>query len=180
MDYSYWYKIAENLRTELLKIKALFELHVSLKKDVSEIYTIKEKLAESDKRHIEILSIFAAIVMFVSNEVQMFSNLKNVKDAVIFTLFFAFSLGLFVMLIWFVTRPTTVNLKKLPLTHRLLIILFVLGFVAAGVYLFFDSSSQSSLMKKEQGTVDRQIDSLKKKVTLDSLRQVQVRYLKTK
>ncbi|WP_288882574.1 hypothetical protein [Pedobacter panaciterrae] len=172
MDYKFWFKIVETLRADLVKFKALRDLRISLKEDIKEIYDVKNKLAESDKRHIEILSIFSAIVLFVSNEVQLFTHLKSVTDAVIFTLFFAYALGLFVMLIWFVTRPSSVNLRKLPLTHYVLIGVFLTGFISAGLYLYFDSMAQSNLIRKKQTSFENRIDSLRNEIKMDSLKKV--------
>jgi hypothetical protein len=176
MDYRFWRKTVEALSSELLKFKALRDLRVSLKKDITEIYDVKNKLAESDKRHIEILSIFSAIVLFVSNEVQLFSHLESVADAVLFTLFFAYALGLFVILIWFVTRPSSVNLRKLPITHYILIGIFLLGFIAAAIFLFNDSKSQSKIVKRNMAPFESKIDSLKHQIQIDSLKAVHKRY----
>ncbi|MCZ4224937.1 hypothetical protein [Pedobacter rhodius] len=177
LDFAYWRKIADDLSSELVKLKALRDLRVSLRKDITEIYDVKNKLAESDKRHIEILSIFAAIVLFVSNEVQLYSKLKSVADAVVFTLFFAYALGLFVMMIWFVTRPAAVNLRKLPTTHRILIGVFLSGFISAGIYLYCDYNSDSSITIRSKMPMEKRIDSLKQQVKMDSLKFSQKKYL---
>ncbi|WP_293298872.1 hypothetical protein [Pedobacter sp. UBA4863] len=165
MDYSYWSKKIENYNSELLKFKTMRDLHVAMKKDKEEINRIKDKLSETDKRHIEILSIFAAIVMFVSGEIQIFSKITNINDAVVFTLFFAFSIGVFVVLIWFVTRPTSISLKRLPITHKILVGLFLSGFVGAGGYLYFDRKDLTT----KHVNLDNQIDQAKKQLKLDSI-----------
>ena len=65
-----------------------------------------EKRAEdaeknATKHNVEILSIFAAIVMFVSGNIQIFQYISSAKLAIIFMVWFAFSLASFVFLIRF-------------------------------------------------------------------------------
>jgi hypothetical protein len=176
-NYSEWWQVTDNFRADLLKFKAMRDLRSSLRLDIEEIYQVKNRLAESDKRHIEILSIFAAIVMFVSNEVQMFSHMKSVAEAVVFTLFFAYALGLFVLLIWFVTRPMAVNLWKLPTTHYILLIFFSVGFFAAGGYLYIDAKDVGYIYKNKGIELKSQIRLYKDSITLDSLKQSHGDYL---
>ncbi|SFF09271.1 hypothetical protein SAMN05518672_1162 [Chitinophaga sp. CF118] len=158
----------ESFKAELNKFNSMFEIQKMIDADRNDVKLVKQEIEKTDKRHIEILSIFAALVMFVSNEIQIFSKIPNMGDAVIYTLFFAYGLGLFVVMIWFITRPEGVKWKNLPISHGFIASFFLMGLVTAIVYV--------GITKFSKGTKEAQleylqfkIDSLQKAKVIDSL-----------
>ncbi|WDZ98703.1 hypothetical protein [Mucilaginibacter sp. SJ] len=157
----------EEYRMDRLKFNSMYEIEKMIDADRKVVKGVKEEIERTDKRNIEILSIFSAIVMFVSNEIQIFSKVANVKDAVAFTLFFAFGLGLFVLMIWFVTRPEGVKLKNFNFIHWFMITLFSLGLSSGIGYLYFSKPVINNANELQK--LQFKIDSVKKVKVLDSL-----------
>ncbi|WP_047452082.1 hypothetical protein [Alistipes sp. ZOR0009] len=56
------------------------------------------------KKNVEVLSIFAAIVLFVVGNIQLFAQLTSLKSALLFILVFAYIISMFVLLIRLTTR----------------------------------------------------------------------------
>ncbi|WP_320054548.1 hypothetical protein [uncultured Acetobacteroides sp.] len=56
------------------------------------------------KKNVEVLSIFAAIVLFVVGNIQLFIQLTTLKSALMFMLVFAYAISMFVLLIRLTTR----------------------------------------------------------------------------
>jgi hypothetical protein len=117
---------------KLEKYKTLLEVHENLKAEKSTIKELRENIEKNDRRSIEILGVFSAIVLFTSSSVQIFS-IKDVqfKDALKFMLCFSYSLTLFIFLIWLITRE---NIKSVTTIHRMFF--FALAFVALISLLF--------------------------------------------
>ncbi|WP_439695377.1 hypothetical protein ACFGVS_20425 [Mucilaginibacter sp. AW1-7] len=158
----------EIYKAELNQFNAMFEIQQLIDVDRKDIKTVKQEIERTDKRHIEILSIFAALVMFVSNEIQIFSKVPNMVDAVAYTLFFAFGLGLFVLMIWFITRPEGVKLDSLTFMHWFVVILFSIGLISAVTYVY-TSKFPNKGQQQELSRMDFKIDSLKRSKTIDTL-----------
>ena len=105
------------LSRKLEKYKTLFEVHENLKSEKTIIKELRENIEKNDRRSIEILGIFAAIVLFTSSSVQIFS-IKGVdfKQALKFMLCYSYSLTLFIFLIWLITRE---NIKSVTTIHKI-------------------------------------------------------------
>ncbi|CAI2766140.1 hypothetical protein [Flavobacterium collinsii] len=97
------------------KYLTLIELQENLENQKSIILRVRESVEKSEKKSIEILGIFSAIVLFTSGSIQIFS-IKNLtmSEAIQFMLAFSYSLVLFIFLIWLITRE---NLKSLTKVH---------------------------------------------------------------
>lgn len=94
----------------------------------------RRSIENSEKKNIEILSIFSAIVLFSFGEIQMFQRLEG-NEIFKFSLLFAYSLIMFVLVIWLITRDYSVSGKlKLPTMHYVLIGLIGL----ATIVIFFN------------------------------------------
>jgi hypothetical protein len=117
---------------KLEKYKTLYEVHENLKNEKRIINQLKVDIEKNDKRSIEILGIFSAVVLFTSSSVQIFS-IEDVqfKDALKFMLCFSYSLTLFIFLIWLITRE---NIKSVTTIHK--IFFYALTFVAIVSLLF--------------------------------------------
>ncbi|WP_369013368.1 hypothetical protein [Flavobacterium anhuiense] len=97
------------------KYLTLIELQENLENQKEIILRVRESVEKSEKKSIEILGIFSAIVLFTSGSIQIFS-IKNLSmsEAIQFMLAFSYSLVLFIFLIWLITRE---NLKSLTRVH---------------------------------------------------------------
>lgn len=167
INYKQFKEKLEQYKAELNKFNSMLDVQKMIDQDRKDIHTVKQEIAKTDKRHIEILSIFAALVMFVSNEIQIFTKIPNMADAVIYTLFFSFGLGFFVLLIWFITRPEGVKFKDLRITHIVISIFFIIGLVGAFIYVIKAKPSYSNQNKLQD--LEFRIDSMKKQKVIDSL-----------
>lgn len=169
LDYLNFKDSLEAYKAELTKFKAMLDNQRLMLKDRKNIQSMKADIERTDKRHIEILSIFAAIVMFVSNEIQIFTKITNMADAVAYTLFFAYGLGVFVLLIWFITRPEGVSWKSFSLVHYLIFIFFSGGLIYGVTYIKKHEHVKTSDERKIEH-LNFQIEALKKQIAIDSLK----------
>ncbi|MEZ2338556.1 hypothetical protein AB6735_23110 [Mucilaginibacter sp. RCC_168] len=157
----------EFFKAESYKFDAMLEIQQMMVSDRGELNSVKQEMKNTDKRNIEILSIFAALVMFVSNEIQIFGKVANMADAVAYSLFFAFGLSLFVMLIWLITRPEGLKKDDFKLSHKIGLTFYIVGLLAAIAYVSFIKFADSP--EKKLSRMQFKIDSLKKIRTFDTL-----------
>lgn len=123
---------------ELIRLK--LDLSTNFKDVQDKISEANNQIQNSNKTQVEILSIFAAIVLFVASNIQLFPKFKTLKQALLFTITEAFSLGLFVMLIWFVTRGNIISeLKRnVPWLHISLLFFFaIISAILVVLILFY-------------------------------------------
>lgn len=109
--------------------KTICEVHLNLKKEKDIILKLKSDMELSERKSIEILGIFSAIVLFTSGSIQIFSiDGMTVKDGLRFMLIFSYSIVLFVFLIWLISRD---NLKNLTIIHKAFsVVLFVITIIS--------------------------------------------------
>lgn len=129
VDYDKEEKRIEKLHSNLIKFKAIVEAHRSVNSIITklkksnemlerEIDSLKIKsvtdaerinsqvqsdLKDNQKGSIQILAIFAGIVIFASGTIQIFKGASNIKDATIFMLLFASALSIISLSIWFIS-----------------------------------------------------------------------------
>jgi hypothetical protein len=117
----------DDLHNQRTKYHILFETHKVIEEEKEEILEIKADLDKKDNRSIEILSIFAAIVLFASGNIQIWKKEMPLRDALLFMLTFTYSLTVFVSLLWLITRKGA----KVSIIHWVLIGGFILlGYLA--------------------------------------------------
>ncbi|WP_040993336.1 hypothetical protein [Chryseobacterium oranimense] len=169
LDYHKYFEELEEFKSELYKFKTMYDVQRLTQEDHKDIQIMKAEIDKTDKRHIEILSIFAALVMFVSNEIQIFSKVTNMKDAVSYTLFFAYGLGLFVLMIWFITRPEGLRRTSFSWVHKAIISIFAIGFIS-GLWYVNRKNPDPTPEEKKIIKLNYDIIVLKKQSTIDSLK----------
>lgn len=76
----------------------------SIKSAGKKIEELRTENRELLKKNVEVLSIFAAIVLFVVGNIQLFAQLTELKSALMFMLVFAYIISMFVLLIRLTTR----------------------------------------------------------------------------
>lgn len=84
----------EFLESTIIQIENLWHQVSFYKKE------IENKFNDSRNWQIEILAIFSAIVLFVSWSIQLFTRLEDLQSAIIFTLFFAWSICILVSMVF--------------------------------------------------------------------------------
>lgn len=97
------------------------------------------------KKNVEVLSIFAAIVLFVVGNIQLFIQLTSLKSALLFMLVFAYAISMFVLLIRLTTRNypdvrkgiSWIKVLKFNLFESIHLGLMVVATVAILIILFF-------------------------------------------
>lgn len=113
----------EQLREEYKKYSLLSEVHNNIKAEKDIIGKNKQSIENAERKNIEILSIFSAVVLFTMGEIQIFSQVPK-EDLIPFTLMFAYCLVLFAIVIWLITRDySTSNKFYLPTAHVIIICL---------------------------------------------------------
>lgn len=150
VDYEKEEKRIEKLQSDLIKLKAIIEAkksidsailklraeNKSLQKEVRSLKensitetkritdTVQSDLKENQKSNIQILAIFAGIVIFASGTIQIFKGASNIKDATIFMLLFASALSIISLSIWLLfTSKSKWDAPKLIFAFILVIIL---------------------------------------------------------
>jgi uncharacterized membrane protein len=103
------FKLVLNQNTEINELKNnLKTLQSNVAKAVSksdEKISVQEgKISAQSNKNIEILALFATFFTFISVNVQVFSNLKNLYQSLIFVFFFGLILIAFLMLFFAYTR----------------------------------------------------------------------------
>ncbi|KQR65344.1 hypothetical protein [Pedobacter sp. Leaf176] len=178
LEYTEYKDELETFKSRLTKYNAMYDVQELLQNDHKDIQVVKEEIEKTDKRHIEILSIFAALVMFVSGEIQIFSKLVDMRDAVTFTLFFAYGLGLFVLMIWFITRPKGLKRSSFSSMHYFIICIFFIGMVS-GIWFVNKSDPPKTKSQVKIDSLNNAIQILRKQRTIDSLNAQRAKPVKT-
>lgn len=108
------------------KLNSYLEFSLFFNNETNEINKIKESVKETDKRSIETLTIFTAIISFIIGYVALFQFIKTFIDAIIFILSYAIALSIFVLLIFVYTKEA----EKIKSYWR-----FLGGFYAVSILL---------------------------------------------
>lgn len=150
VDYEKEEKRIEKLQSDLIKLKAIIEAKKSIDSVILKLKnenkslqeevrllketsiaetekitnTVQSDLKENQKINIQILAIFAGIVIFASGTIQIFKGASNIKDATIFMLLFASALSIISLSIWLLfTSKNKWDAPKLIFAFILIIIL---------------------------------------------------------
>jgi hypothetical protein len=104
----------KELSRTLGKFNTLLEVHQNMKVEKEIILNLKLDVEKSERKSIEILGVFSAIVLFTSGSLQIFSiDGMTTKDGLKFMLVFSYSIVLFVFLIWLISRDSLKSLTKI-------------------------------------------------------------------
>lgn len=86
------------------KLNSYLEFSLFFNNETNEINKIKESVKQTDKRSVETLTIFTAIISFIIGNVSLFQFIKAFYEALIFILIYAIALSAFVLLIFVSTK----------------------------------------------------------------------------
>ncbi len=146
-----------NYRKKLKALQAKVSLYTSIleMKDISIkehafVQEVHNEAKESQKNNIQILSVFAALVIFAAGNMQIFKTVETLKEAIIFMLTLAYALCLFSVVIWFIVSYK----KKFQLTqaHKSLILCLFIGLVFSICAIFMDWGNKNIAYSKEKQT----------------------------
>ena len=149
-----------------------FLTDIAYQESIGKIEKSEKRAEEAEKNaakhNVEILSIFAAIVMFVSGNIQIFQYISSVKMAIIFMVWFALSLITFVLLIRFnfrikITDDDSTASKIIYHILNFLIAIFIIYLVfSIGKFIYFTDDSEM----KNENYIDTIKDELNKDIQL--------------
>jgi len=116
LDYESAKKDISEVSLKFSRFDSIIAVHENLRIEKNQILEIRNRMEKADKRSVEILGIFSAIVLFSAGGIQLF-KIEEVSfvDALKFMLCFSYGLILFIYLIWLVTRE---NIKELSPIHK--------------------------------------------------------------
>ena len=165
------------IKEDLISLNTIHKLHISISKEKEEIQNTKNevketknKLDQSDKRNIEILSIFSAIVVFATATTQLFPFIKSTSAALQFMLVFSFSLCSFVLVIWLITRESEIRKLDFPILHKSFLAAFIFLTIVLGVESYYFREPNFIQLSEKLKTDSINISHLKKTHIIDSLK----------
>ena len=156
------YKQVEDDIKELVdRINSLTSIHEAKKMispEILEVRSTSKRIDEVEKKNIEILSIFAAIVLFVTSNIQIFTKVDTLYDGLKFMLIMAYIMGLFILLIWLITRnpgfykesDKSNSYRKLPFIHKCMIWFYGLSAFSFGLLAWGPIYTTSDKTKKQE------------------------------
>lgn len=146
-----------------------YEILGTLNKEFSVIKDLKDNVESSDKKSIETLTIFTAIISFIVGTVSGFSFIDSFIKAIIFILIFSFSLMSFVMLIFIATR----GLDKI-FKYKKTIISSYISFIILLTFLFLYKNLVDDKKELEKIKISKTIDNKKYIDSINVNQQIQL------
>ncbi|HCE58662.1 MAG TPA: hypothetical protein DER09_12755 [Prolixibacteraceae bacterium] len=142
----------DNASRNLMNLKSRLYSYNTLKSEKEQVIRIKAEVEKTDRRQIEILSIFAAIVLFVSSNIQVFAKAESFTDALRFMLLFAYVLVLFIVSIWLISRDNgfKFSIKNISAIHWFFMLLLTLATIIALVLIYPDFKSELKAKRQEK------------------------------
>lgn len=94
----------EDLKRSIEEFKTHVPLFKRILEEEKQILLIRNDIEKRDRNQIEILGIFAAVVLFAAGGISIFKETPSLDQSAKYSLIFSYSLSLFVLLIWLITR----------------------------------------------------------------------------
>lgn len=152
-----------NVKEELSLIKEdirHFKSQLEILKTTNQLNKrLDSKMKEVDgisKKNVEILSVFAAIVLFTIGNIQIFKEANSINDALLFMISFAYVIGIFVLLIRQITKE---NEQKNKTERKVLWTLLVSTVIVIG-YLFWSNPSPFLSTEKNKNKTEKRSKTL--------------------
>lgn len=134
------------------KLNSYLEFSLFFNNETKEINEIKESVKQTDKRSVETLTIFTAIISFIIGNVALFQFIKTFYEALIFILIYAIALSAFVLLIFFSTK----GVEKIKSYKKILIWFYAVSILLLGGLFYLRYHFEENEMKE--------VEELKKKI----------------
>jgi hypothetical protein len=113
----------DQIKSSFEEVKAHIPLFKRILSEEEEIRKIRDEVAKKERNQTEILGIFSAVVLFAAGGISIFKEAPSIENAAKFSLIFSYSISLFIILIWLITRDN--NGFKPSIIHYLLSGVFV-------------------------------------------------------
>lgn len=153
------------------KLNSYLEFTLFFNNETNEINKIKESIKGTEKRSVETLTIFTAIISFIIGNVALFQFIKTFYEALIFILIYVIALSVFVLLIFVSTK----GFKKIISYWRFLgcfyaVLILLLGGLFCLRYHFEENETKEveELKKRIEKIEALQHSSIKKKIITDN------------
>ena len=134
------------------KLNSYLEFSLFFNNETKEINEIRESVKETDKRSVETLTIFTAIISFIIGNVALFQFIKTFYEALIFILIYAIALSAFVLLIFVSTK----GVEKIKSYKKILIWFYAVSILLLGGLFYLRYHFEENEMKE--------VEELKKKI----------------
>lgn len=129
------------------KLYSYLEFTLFFNNETREIKEIRESVKDTDKRSIETLTIFTAIISFIIGNVALFQFVKTFIEALIFILCYAIALSIFVLLIF----TSTKEIEKIKSYGKFLISFYLVIILLLGVFCwlryYFEENNTKEIEK---------------------------------
>jgi len=148
------------------KLNSYLEFSLFFNNETKEIKEIKESVKQTDKRSVETLTIFTAIISFIIGNVALFQFIKTFIDAIIFILSYAIALSIFVLLIFVSTKGVEKikSYKKIFIWFYAVSILLLGGLFCLRYHFEENETKEVEELKKRIENIEAlQHSSIKKK-----------------
>ncbi|MGK6350372.1 hypothetical protein [Parapedobacter sp. DT-150] len=136
LNYGQTSRSKDELQLRKLKYDTLDSVYDKLQYVVEDVNESSAKMRNQERRSVEILAIFSAVALFSIGSIQIFSQKEVAYDPHVYYRFimaFGYSLCLFVLLIWIITRD---NIKQVHIFHWIIVILvFISSCFAIGYFI---------------------------------------------
>ena len=136
------------------------EVYNTLNKEFDQIKIIKESVSAYEKKSIETISIYTAIISFIVGSVSGFSFIDSFYKALIFLLIYSTSLISFLLLVFISTK----GFEKIYKFKYTVLLVYVGISLITGVIFYYKNINDNLEQLKKKHTVDKQI-----KKQIDSL-----------
>lgn len=93
-----------DLKKSVDEIRAHIPLFRRILAEEDQLLGIRFDIEKHNRNQIEILGIFSAVVLFAAGGINIFKESPSIEQAAKFGLIFSYSLSVFVLLIWLITR----------------------------------------------------------------------------
>lgn len=167
------------IEQKFIKYKTRYELYNKLLPDIKGINEAKEDVKEAkeeikriEKKSIETITIFTAIISFIVGSIGAFQFIESFSQAVLFIVLFSVSISIFVLLFF----ATTKGLKTMQRHWYLLLPYFLIGLI---VYYFIipfytKDLDRYNLTIKNEKIIQRKLDSIQKINTTTNTTQIKL------
>jgi hypothetical protein len=149
-NYSFYNYEYQKIESKQKKFDTLKEVYKEIKFVVDEVRANSQKVNNSERRSIEVLAIFSAIALFTIGSIQILpaeALKKDINFFYNFLLSYGYSLALFSLIIWIITRE---NIKKVHWIHWVII-----SILAVSSALFINNMMHNPIFKfKHEEPID--------------------------
>ncbi|GAB7089212.1 hypothetical protein [Marinifilum fragile] len=112
-----------------------YTLYKKMLQEKHDIKNIKDDVLRHERKQIEILGIFAALVIFASSTTELFKGIQGFQNAAKFSLIFSYSMCSFAIVIWMISREKS-KITDLSVFHIFFLALFFVATIIMFVMAF--------------------------------------------